>query len=184
MNALVGVRANVSGLINPSLTQRKAAQQSIVSNERAYTLGKMVSPNVINKMTKADESNTTPSSDPVGDQLGRDAFLSLLLTQVANQDPLDPTDNAEMVAQLAQFSSLEQMNNMVDGLQTLTGNIDQLNFLNATGMLGRAIVGVDVDGNLVQGTVDNVQLDGSVVYLSVGDSIVSMAGVSAISDPK
>lgn len=43
------------------------------------------------------------------DQLGRDAFLQLLTTQLAHQDPTAPQDNGEMIAQLAQFSSLEQL---------------------------------------------------------------------------
>jgi flagellar basal-body rod modification protein FlgD len=43
------------------------------------------------------------------DQMGRDAFLRLLTTQLAHQDPTAPQDNGEMIAQLAQFSSLEQL---------------------------------------------------------------------------
>ena len=46
------------------------------------------------------------------------AFLSLLVTQLQHQDPLQPTDNSEFLAQLAQFSSLEQLTNIQ---QTLTG---------------------------------------------------------------
>jgi len=42
-------------------------------------------------------------------QMGKDAFLQLLTTQLAHQDPTAPQDNAQMIAQLAQFSSLEQL---------------------------------------------------------------------------
>lgn len=45
-------------------------------------------------------------------QLGRDAFLKLLTTQLAHQDPFDPVQDTEFIAQLAQFSSLEQMSNL------------------------------------------------------------------------
>ena len=54
----------------------------------------------------------------VGDStLGRDDFLELLLVQLQMQDPLEPMDNREMVAQLAQFSSLEQLENMNTSLE-------------------------------------------------------------------
>ena len=50
------------------------------------------------------------------DSLGKDAFLQLLVTQLRHQDPLSPDDNTQYIAQLAQFSSLEQMTQMVKGL--------------------------------------------------------------------
>ena len=51
--------------------------------------------------------------------LGKDQFLKLLVTQLANQDPLSPMDGTAFVAQLAQFSGLEQLVNMSDRLQAL-----------------------------------------------------------------
>ena len=61
------------------------------------------------------------------DDLGKEAFLQLLVTQLKNQDPLDPQDNSSYLAELAQFSSLEQMTNVVKSLEDLgkvVGNID------------------------------------------------------------
>ncbi len=59
--------------------------------------------NVINKQAVPKEK---------ANQLGRDAFLKLLTTQLAHQDPFDPVQDTEFIAQLAQFSSLEQMSNL------------------------------------------------------------------------
>ena len=53
------------------------------------------------------------------DQLGRDAFLQLLTTQLAHQDPTAPQDNGEMIAQLAQFSSLEQLTQIQNTLDAI-----------------------------------------------------------------
>lgn len=61
------------------------------------------------------------------DDLDKEAFLQLLVTQLQNQDPLDPQDNSSYIAELAQFSSLEQMTNVVSNLESLStvvGNID------------------------------------------------------------
>ena len=61
------------------------------------------------------------------DELGKEAFLQLLVAQLKNQDPLDPQDNSSYIAELAQFSSLEQMTNVVTNLEDLgkiVGNID------------------------------------------------------------
>jgi flagellar basal-body rod modification protein FlgD len=55
-----------------------------------------------------DQKNTTTTDKPKND-LDKDAFLRLLTTQLANQDPLNPMEDREFIAQLAQFSSLEQM---------------------------------------------------------------------------
>jgi flagellar basal-body rod modification protein FlgD len=53
------------------------------------------------------------------DQMGRDAFLQLLTTQLAHQDPTAPQDNGEMIAQLAQFSSLEQLTQIQQTLDAI-----------------------------------------------------------------
>lgn len=52
-------------------------------------------------------------------ELGKDAFLELLIAQVINQNPLEPMKNTEFIAQLAQFSSLEQMKNIASGMELL-----------------------------------------------------------------
>ena len=52
-------------------------------------------------------------------RLGQDAFLKLLTTQLANQDPLQPQDNGEFLAQLAQFSSLEKLTSIETSIKEL-----------------------------------------------------------------
>lgn len=91
------------------------------------------------------------------DELGKDAFLQLLVTQLQNQDPLNPQDNSSYIAELAQFSSLEQMTNVVKNLEDLgkvVGNIDTSVLVGQlSGMIGKGIDWVetteysDADGN-------------------------------------
>ena len=68
-----------------------------------------------------------PKETKKNDDLGKEAFLQLLVTQLQNQDPLDPQDNSSYIAELAQFSALEQMTNVATNLKDLgkiVGNID------------------------------------------------------------
>lgn len=74
-----------------------------------------------------------------GDNLGKDAFLQLLVTQLQNQDPLNPLDDKEFIAQLAQFSSLEQMTNISSGIIKLSENSAQQDMLNAVNYIGKEV---------------------------------------------
>ena len=58
--------------------------------------------------------------------LGQDAFLKLMMTQLAHQDPLSPMDNQQMIAQMAQFSSVEQMGLMNEGMQKSVQQNDEI----------------------------------------------------------
>ena len=68
----------------------------------------------------ASTDGTSSASGATGSQeLDREAFLTLLLAQLANQDPLEPIKDQAFVAQLAQFSSLEQLENISASIDTL-----------------------------------------------------------------
>jgi flagellar basal-body rod modification protein FlgD len=67
-------------------------------------------------------TSSTSASDPLKGretQLGRDAFLQLLVTQLQHQDPTQPKADGEFIAQLAQFSSLEQLTQMQKTLESI-----------------------------------------------------------------
>ena len=87
-----------------------------------------------------DISESSQSKErKVGSQLGKDDFLLLLVTQMKYQDPLEPTDNTEYVTQLAQFSELEYMQNMMDVTQhtsafTLVGKYAYAESTSSTGI--------------------------------------------------
>jgi flagellar basal-body rod modification protein FlgD len=66
---------------------------------------------------------------PKKDDLGKTAFLSLLVTQLQHQDPLDPQDNSEFLAQLAQFSSLESLQQVQDSTSQMATDLAALRSL-------------------------------------------------------
>lgn len=84
-----------------------------------------------------------PTTKKAGDELGKDAFLQLLVAQMKYQDPLDPQDNSEYIAELANFSSLEQMTNVaknLENLSTIVNNIDTSVLVGQlSSMIGKAV---------------------------------------------
>lgn len=73
---------------------------------------------------KMREFGAAEQKNTMGD-LDKDAFLKLLTTQLGNQDPLNPTEDREFIAQMAQFSSLEQMQNLNDTFKTEIKSIQE-----------------------------------------------------------
>lgn len=88
---------------------------------------------------------------PQGDDLGKDAFLKLLTEQLQNQDPLDPMKNEEFVAQLAQFSSLEQLFGLNAVMESVYLGIASMNNASMANLLGTEVV---ADGNTVHAPGD------------------------------
>ena len=76
---------------------------------------------------------------PKESELGRDEFLKLLVAQLENQDPLSPQENGEFVAQLAQFSSLEEAQNLSSGFQSFADSFMSTQHLQATSLVGRPV---------------------------------------------
>ncbi|MCR4790087.1 MAG: flagellar hook assembly protein FlgD [Treponemataceae bacterium] len=102
--------------------------------------------NAVNMFNKSlNVSGRTTSSE-----LGKDDFLKLLLAQLANQDPTSPMENTEFIAQMAQFSSLEQMTNMSSSFSKMAG---MLNSSEAVSTIGRTVE-IEVGDNLISGIVE------------------------------
>ncbi len=79
-----------------------------------------------NVTSAADTQNQNKQkSDQMGDGLGEDAFLKLLVTQLQHQDPMQPQDDSQFLAQLAQFSSLEQLTTISSSIQQLVALVQQ-----------------------------------------------------------
>ena len=95
------------------------------------------------------------STNRMNDALDKDAFLQLLVTQMQYQDPLDPQDNSEYVAQLAQFSSLEQMTNVYKSIEEVSQMVSNIDTSVLVGQLSSMI------GKDIAWSQETVQLDAS-----------------------
>lgn len=107
---------------------------------------KLQTQNAVNSFNKSIAVNGRTAST----ELGKDDFLKLLLAQLANQDPTSPMENTQFIAQMAQFSSLEQMTNMSTEFSKLA---TMLNSSEAVSTIGKT-VDIDVSGQLVSGVVE------------------------------
>ena len=96
--------------------------------------------------------------------------MRLLLAQIENQDPLKPTDQTDFVAQLAQFSSLEGIQNLNSTVQDIGSMYRSSQALQATALVGREVlipgqVGYLENGGLISGTIEEGQASGDVMMI-------------------
>ncbi|AMA46620.1 flagellar hook assembly protein FlgD [Pseudomonas alabamensis] len=138
--------------------------------------------NLTDVLKASTVTSATPSSNKSASltgasekALGKDAFLQLLVTQMQHQNPLDPQDNSEFVAQLAQFSSLEGISSLNESVTSISSALGSSRALQASSLVGRSVV-VQND----QAVVDTTKsLNGSVVLpQSVSGATVSVSDTS------
>lgn len=106
--------------------------------------------------------------------MGKDAFLRLLVTQLQNQDPLNPADSTEFTAQLAQFSSLEQLSNINQNLETLNLFQASINNAQAVSLIGKEVLArgnsVEKQGSLPVSCEFELEAAAARVVMSIYDS--------------
>ncbi|MBI5364258.1 MAG: hypothetical protein HZA53_13850 [Planctomycetes bacterium] len=136
------------------------------------------------------------SSDPIStasrattasgsQELGRDSFMTLLVQQMKNQDPMAPMDNQEFIAQLAQFSSLEQMQKVNDNLLGLAV-LQQSNALMSQLTQSSALIGKDVryvdpaTNTSATGVVSTVKIQDGLAVLNIGGQDIPLGNVTEV----
>ena len=117
---------------------------------------------------------TTADQNLKPGELGREDFLNLLVTQLQHQDPLNPMDSTDFTAQLAQFSSLEQLSNMSGQLKELTAAQTVFANSQAVGYIGHTVLAsgnaINFDGQESAGLTIDLQAPAHNVFLSVYDA--------------
>ncbi|MDR1615725.1 MAG: hypothetical protein LBR98_01700 [Syntrophomonadaceae bacterium] len=125
-----------------------------------------------------------------GKELGQEDFLKLLVTQLQNQDPLNPQSDREFIAQMASFSSLEQMKNLNASFNELSYQIGDVMIPNLMLQQSSALIGREVsyinpeptgeDDIILSGTVQSVVLIDGVPYCVVNGQNISMESMLSI----
>ncbi|MBN1649377.1 MAG: flagellar hook assembly protein FlgD [Spirochaetales bacterium] len=107
----------------------------------------------------AKSSSALGMDQSVQNVLDKDDFLKILIEQLSNQDPTNPMEDKEFIAQMAQFSTLEQMTNMAGGFTQLAENMKGVSMLLSAGqalnMLGREVQ-IQTEAGMVNGRVSEV----------------------------
>ena len=119
--------------------------------------------------------------DKVGfNALDAEAFMKLLVAQLQNQDPTNPTSNEDMLAQISQMRSLQSNVELTDTLKNM-GTGQQLS--SAAGMIGKLIAATNDDGDAVTGLVESVIVSDGTAYLQVGDQGIKLSQVTEVANP-
>jgi flagellar basal-body rod modification protein FlgD len=129
--------------------------------------------------TGSSTTGTTDASiqNPNG-TLGKDDFLKLLVTQLQNQDPMNPMDEKDFMGQMAQFSTLEQITNLVSAT-TVSGFSGQVS--QSVGLIGHQVTWADGNGNVGSGQVQTVTIDGSNILLTVDGQQINPSDIVQVS---
>jgi flagellar basal-body rod modification protein FlgD len=115
-------------------------------------------------MTISTVSGATPTAS---NTMGLQDFLKILLTQLEYQDPLKPMDNQQFMAQMAQFTSLEQTQQLNEKMSTLISNQAALQ---SVGLIGRNVDFTSATGVTLQGQVTSLSLSGDSPAITVTQS--------------
>lgn len=123
------------------------------------------------KLTEMPQERVKPKNT-----LGKDDFLKLLMAQLNNQDPLKPMEHQEFSAQLAQFGSLEQLQNIHKGIENLQGGMGNESKLSALGMIGKQVSATGNEVNLMEGQSVNLSYNKKEGVTPIKAQIYSEAG--------
>ena len=138
-------------------------------------------------------STKQPKISKTGDNstLGKDAFLNILITQLQNQDPTKPMDDKEFISQMAQFSSLEQMQNMTTAMQNLLVSQNETQLMGYTSFIGKEVKWHEVTsefddkGNYIvnegTGVINELKFkDGEPVFILADGKEITAGNISSI----
>ncbi|WP_081756654.1 flagellar hook capping FlgD N-terminal domain-containing protein [Gorillibacterium massiliense] len=124
-------------------------------------------------------NNTSGSTSSGSGVLGKDDFLKILVAQLSNQDPMQPMEDKEFIAQMAQFSSVEQMYNITSELKTLRQSIGL-----SPALIGKSVAWNDTNTNGTTtektGVVEGIRFKSGLQYAIIDGKDVSIDQLTRI----
>jgi flagellar basal-body rod modification protein FlgD len=121
-------------------------------------------------------SNPSIAKTTGNSTLGKDQFLKILITQLQNQDPMQPMEDKEFIAQMAQFTSVEQLMNISTQLTAMNQSLGSV-----SGLIGKDITWTDPKTELAKsGNVESIVVSSGVQYAVVGSDRVALTDITQI----
>jgi flagellar basal-body rod modification protein FlgD len=130
--------------------------------------------------TMFDTTDSSAASRVPTQTLTQNDFLKLLIAQLSAQDPMNPVDDKEFIAQMAQFSTLQATTSMQ---QTITQMSSQQQFLQANALLGRDVALQDSQGAQITGTVSAIQVENGTPQIVVNGQAYDLNTLLTVSQP-
>jgi flagellar basal-body rod modification protein FlgD len=147
-------------------TLKMAAHQLVQTKQEAYA---------VNKRTNHGKAGSK-------NEMGRDAFMKLLITQLKYQDPTKPMEDREFISQMAQFSALEQMTNMNKEISSLA---KATRSAEAFSLLGKHVEAFDPATNhKVSGVVSSIRYKDDEQLLMVGHEGIRVGDINSVRNPE
>ena len=137
----------------------------------------------ISSISSLNSSTGSPDQLPASStqQLTSGDFINFLVTELQNQDPLNPTSSDQMLSQLSEIGQLQSSTTMVS---SLTSMVQQNQTASASALIGKSVQGTDANQNPLSGTVAAVQVSTSGVTLQLNNGqLLPMNNVTTITDP-
>ena len=126
----------------------------------------------VNYMGNAATGNNNAAKTKTSQDLGKDDFLNLLVTQLKYQDPMSPMEDKEFISQMAQFTSLEQMKNMNNAVQ----------ITQATSYIGKQVTWADSQGTEQTGIVTAIRIVNSEPKVMIGEESIELKKIMSVTD--
>ena len=134
---------------------------------------------ITSSLNQTNNEFNTALSKQKGSSLDKDSFMLLLVTQFKYQDPLNPMDDKEFIAQMAQFSSLEQLMNLNTSMKGLTDATNTQQMVNATSYIGKQVT---VTGNSIGKTTNETTKEISVTRFRYAPADNTAGGTITVRD--
>lgn len=136
----------------------------------------LVAPIENGKVVESASQSSLNKVNSANNDMDKDAFLQLLVAQMKYQDPLQPTSNTEYISQYAQFSQVEQMQNMAatSELSRASALVGEYVYVKTTASNGET--------KYVEGKVDYVVYENNKAYLSINEALYSLDDLDTVVD--